>query len=401
MTNSQSKLKTSSLTEKNRTLRKMQILVKTSQKAYAKAKQLGPKAIIELLKQKGLTGRGGAGFSTGQKWEFVYNEKEKERYLVANADEGEPGTFKDKFIIEHNPELIIEGILIASYVINAKTAFIYLRGEYDYLEKKLKSAIKKVKAKTKSKTDIQIIIGAGAYICGDETAILESIEGKRGQARHKPPYPTNKGLWGKPTVINNAETLANVPLAIMFDDWNKDLRLYSLSGNVTKPGIYELPLGTDLCKLIELGKPKHKIKAIYFGCFGGCMPSCKIKLSPEAVCGKDCIHGAGTIIAVDEKHSIVDLATYIAKFYEFESCGKCTPCREGTMRILNLLENISMKGAKLEYIDTLEELSQVIKETSFCGLGQTSVNHIITALKYFRNEFEDRIKEEKNRPRIK
>jgi len=368
----------------------MQILKKTNLKAYEKAKELSQKQVIELIKTKGLTGRGGAGFSTGQKWEFVFNEKQDEKYLICNADEGEPGTFKDKFILKNNPEAVIEGILIAAYAIGAKQAFIYLRGEYEYLEKPLKKLIKNILNKTKAETKIDIILGQGAYICGEETAIIESIEGNRGQVRHKPPYPTTKGLYGKPTAINNVETLANVPLAIFYNDWNPNLRLYSLSGNVTKPGVYELPLGIDLCELIKLGKPKNKIKAIYFGCFGGCMPHCEIKLDPKEVCGKDCIHGAGTIIAVDEKHSIVDVATNISKFYEFESCGKCTPCREGTMRILGLLQTISLGKAKLKDLDTLQELAEVIKETSFCGLGQTSTNHLLTALKYFRNEFEEK-----------
>lgn len=370
----------------------MHILRKTNQKAYAKAVKLGQKGTIERIKQKKLTGRGGAGFPTGQKWEFVLNTSDDERYVICNADEGEPGTFKDKFILMNNPELVIEGILIASFAVGAKQAFIYLRGEYDYLERSLKKTIEKVVKRTKAKTKINIIVGAGAYVCGDETAIMESIEGKRGQPRHKPPFPTTKGLFGKPTVINNVETLANVPLAMMFNDWNPDLRLYSLSGNVTKPGVYELPLGTSLCKLIDMGKPKNKAKAVYFGCFGGCLPYCDIKLTPENVCGKGCMLGACSIIVVDEKHSIVATATNIAKFYEFESCGKCTPCREGTMRILAILENISLGKAKKKDLKTLQELAEVIKETSFCGLGQTATEHLLTALKYFRKEFEEKVK---------
>lgn len=379
----------------------MQILRKTDLKAYGKAIELGQKGVIELVKEKGLSGRGGAGFSTGLKWEMVFNEDSDEKFIICNADEGEPGTFKDRFILMHNPETVIEGILIGAFAVGAEKAFIYLRGEYDYLEKDLKKLIDRIIDKTKAKIKIDIIVGAGAYICGDETAILNSIEGERGQARHKPPYPTVKGLFGRPTVINNVETFANVGQAILFDDWNKDLRLYSVSGDVTRPGIYEQALGVNLCDLIEMAKPKNKIKAVYFGCFGGCMPHCDIRLDPKDVCGKDCIHGAGTIIAVDETHSIVDMATNIAKFYEFESCGKCTPCREGTMRVLGILQNISMKNAKIEDLDTLQELAEVIRDTSFCGLGQTSMNHLITALKYFRAEFEERVKEQKNRPMMK
>jgi len=378
----------------------MQILKKTNLKAYEKALELGPEKVMQILKDKGLSGRGGGGFPTGTKWEMVYNAEGDEKFVVCNADEGEPGTFKDKFILKNTPEKVIEGMLIACNVIKAKKAYIYLRGEYEYLENKLKKVIKDVLKKTKADISIEVVLGQGAYVCGEETSIMESIEGKRGQPRIKPPYPTTKGLFGKPTILNNVETFANVPLAILFDDWDKNLRLYSVSGNVTKPGLYEVPLGTNLCKLVQMAKPKNRIKAIYFGCFGGCMPHCDIALTPDEICGKDCIHGAGTIIAVDEKHSIVDVATNIAKFYEFESCGKCTPCREGTMRVLHLLENISLKEAKMEDLDTLQELAEVIKETSLCGLGQSATNHILTALKYFRKEFEQRVKEKKTRRRI-
>jgi len=369
----------------------MQILRKTEQKAYAKALKLGRKGVIKLIKKKKNTGRGGAGFPTGEKWEMVSNAKSSEKYVICNADEGEPGTFKDRFILMNNPELVIEGILIASYAVNAKQAYIYLRGEYEYLKKNLEKVIKKIKTKVKSKAKIDIILGAGAYVCGEETAIIESISGKRGHPQLKPPYPVTKGLFDKPTLVNNVETLANIPLAIIFDDYNPDLRLHSLSGNVSEPGIYELPLGIKLSELIRLGNPKKKIKAVYFGCFGGCMPySDDIELSPEKICGEDCMLGSCSVIAVDEDQSIVDLATNIAKFYEFESCGKCTPCREGTMRIMNLLQNLSLGQAKKKDLDTLQELSEVIKETSLCGLGQTSTQHLLTALKYFRKEFEEK-----------
>ncbi|MFC1752381.1 NADH-quinone oxidoreductase subunit F [Thermoproteota archaeon] len=370
----------------------MQILKKTNLKAYAKAIEIGHTGVIESLKNKGLTGRGGAAFPTGTKWEMVVNAPADMKYVICNADEGEPGTFKDKFILEHNPELVIEGIIIAAYAVHAEQAFIYLRGEYDYLEPKLKKVINDMLKKTKAKTKIDIILGAGAYVCGDETAIISSIEGYRGQPRHKPPFPTTNGLWGKPTVINNTETMANVPIALLFDDWDPHLRLYSLSGNVTKPGVYELPLGTRLCDLIEKGEPKNKIKAVYFGCFGGCLPHCEIELTPENVCGKDCMLGACTVIAVDEKQSMVDVATNIAKFYEFESCGKCTPCREGSMRILAILEKISIGNGTKKDLETLQELGEVIRDTSFCGLGQTATHHLLTALEYFKKEFEEKVK---------
>jgi len=371
----------------------MQIIKRTEGKAYKKAVSLGRKGVIELIKKKGLTGRGGANFPAGLKWEMVFNEKSDEKYIICNADEGEPGTFKDKLILTKNPEAVVEGILIAAYAVGAEKAFIYLRGEYEYLKNKIKKAVKDILNKTKAKIKIELVIGAGAYVCGDETAIIQSIEGHRGHPQQKPPFPTVKGLFNKPTVINNVETLANSALAVLYDDWDPNLRLHSLSGDVAKPGVYELPLSTKLGDLIKLGMPKNKIKAVYFGCFGGCMAyDPDVVLHPDNICGKDCLLGACTVIAVDETKSILDMATNISKFYEFESCGKCTPCREGTMRILALLQNISMGNAAKKDLDTLQELAEVIKETSFCGLGQTSTQHLLTALKYFRKEFEEKLK---------
>jgi NADH:ubiquinone oxidoreductase subunit F (NADH-binding) len=373
----------------------MQILKKTGLKALEKAKEIGPDSVISILKEKMLTGRGGAGFPTGMKWDMVRKAEGSEKYVICNADEGEPGTFKDKFIIENNPETLVEGILIACHCINAKKAYIYLRGEYDYLENKLKKTIKDVLKKAESDIDIEIFMGAGAYICGDETAIISSIEGLRGQPRAKPPYPTTNGLFGKPTIINNLETLTNVPIALYYDDWEEEIRLHSVSGNVTMPGVYELPMNSKLSDLIALAKPKGRVKAIYFGCFGGCLPYEKFSgllLTPQKICEGECMVGARSIIVVDANHSIVDVATNIAKFYEFESCGKCTPCREGSMRVLNLLENISVGKAKPEDIETLQELAEIIKDTSFCGLGQTSTVHLLNALKYFRHEFEARVR---------
>lgn len=370
----------------------MQILKKTNLEAYKKAKELGSRKVIEILKNKALLGRGGAGFSAGMKWEMALNADADKKYIICNADEGEPGTFKDKFILMNNPELLIEGILIASQVLNAEQTYIYLRGEYEYLESELKEVIAEVLKKTQAKTKIDIVMGQGAYICGEETAIMNSIEGSRGHARMKPPYPTTKGLFGFPTVINNVETFANVSLAVHYDDWDPNLRLYSLSGNVTKPGVYELPVGINLLKLIELGEPKNKIKAVYFGCFGGCIPYGDIELTPENMRNKGCMIGTYTVIAVDEKQSIVDIAANIAKFYEFESCGKCTPCREGTLKILEMLNNISSGKAEKKDLDTIKELAEVIQETSFCGLGQTATQHLLTALKYFKEEFNAKCK---------
>lgn len=373
----------------------MQILKKTNLKAYKKAIEIGPLGVIQHLNEKGLIGRAGGGFPTGKKWQIVRDADAYEKYLICNADEGEPGTFKDKFIIENNPELLVEGILIAAATIGVKKSYIYLRGEYSALKKKLEKTIKEVLKKAKSDLEIEVFLGAGAYVCGEETAIIASIEGKRGQARIRPPYPTIEGLFGKPTAINNVETLANVPLAVYDKKWNKDLRLYSISGGVKKPGVYELHLGMKLKDIISKAEPKNKVKAIYFGCSGGCLSYEQykdIKLCKENVYEGGCSLGSCTLIVVDEKNSILDMATNIAKFYEYESCGRCTPCREGSMRVLQILERLSIGKGTEKDVKLLLDLGEVIKETAFCGLGQTSMNHLLTALHYFKEDFLERIK---------
>lgn len=362
----------------------MKILTKTKSLGLRKAKKLGRKKTLKIIKDSGLSGRGGANFLTGAKWEFALANP-KPRYLICNADEGEPGTFKDKFVMEKNPELLVEGILIASYVLDTENNnYIYLRGEYSHLKNKLLKAIKKLKASKK----IKIILGAGAYICGEETSIIHSIAGFRGEPCTRPPYPACKGLFDRPTIVNNVETLANIPLLLIDKEWNKDLRLFCLSGNVSKPGVYEMPLGTRLNDLIKLGKPKKNIKAVYFGAAGGLIPYSNTKLDYDNISKKEAMLGSCTVIAIDETQSILDLATVIAKFFEYESCGRCTPCREGNMRVLELLQKISQKKASKKDLVLLKDLAEMIKETSLCGLGQSSTIHVLTALKYFRKEFE-------------
>ncbi|MBN1385861.1 SLBB domain-containing protein [Candidatus Woesearchaeota archaeon] len=365
----------------------MQIL-KKADGALEKAKQLGPERVIELLNKKDLRGRGGAGFHTGKKWEMARNAPGEKKYAVCNSDEGEPGSFKDKFIWNNNPEAAIIGLQTAAFCIGAQEALIYLRGEYRYLKKNIEKAITKIGG-----VPVKIVVGGGAYVCGEETAILESIEGKRGQVRNKPPYPVTYGLFGMPTAVNNVETLANVPLAVLYDDWDPNLRLFSLSGNVTKPGVYELHMGSKFSDLLDQGKPKNRIKAAFLGCSGGVIPyDPDMRLTPEQVCDMRCRLGSRSFIAADEKHSIVELAANIAKFYEYESCGKCTPCREGNHRIVMILESMLAGKGKREDLDTLQELAEVIEETSSCGLGQTSTQHLKTGLQHFRKEFEALIK---------
>jgi len=366
----------------------MQILRETNLEGLKLAQKIGKEKVLKILEKKGLVGRGGAGFPIAKKWKLALDTKANERYLICNADEGEPGTFKDKFILKNNSETMIEGMLIACYVLEVKKAFIYLRGEYDYLREELEEKIKEVIGKSGMNVSIDIVRGAGAYICGEETAIMQSIMGYRGQAMYKPPYPTVSGLWGKPTVLNNVETLTNVPQALLYDDWNPNYRLFSISGDVNHPGVYEWELGVKMSTILDSVKPKEKLKAMSFGCFGGIMPvDIKAKISQDSICKENCQHGAYSIIFIGEKHNIVDINLSIAKFYTFESCGKCTPCREGTVRLLNILKKIRDGGCNDEDLEMLKELAQHIQDTSLCGLGQSCGNHILTGLKNFKEDY--------------
>lgn len=365
----------------------MRILQKTNLDAWKKVKGLGAEGTIGLLKKKSLTGRGGACFLTGLKWEVTKKAKSDERFIICNADEGEPGTFKDKLILENNPENVIEGILIAAYCISAKQAYIYLRGEYHFLKEKLEGGIKKVLSDAGYDLKIEIIEGAGAYICGDETAIIASIENKRGYPHFKPPYPPQKGLFGKPTAINNVETLANVPLAIFNSDWSDKIRLFSFSGDASKPGVYEIKAGTKLGEIAKIAGAKD-VKAVYFGASGGCIPyNADFVVSAEHVCKEDAMLGACSLIFVGNKRSMLDLAINIAQFFKHESCGKCTPCREGNVHILRILEKIKRGEADKTDLLLLERLAITIRDTSLCGLGQACTTHVLTALKYFKNDF--------------
>jgi len=368
----------------------MQILRQTKLEALEKARSLGSDGVLELLEKRGLEGRGGAAFSTAKKWRGSRDAPADERFIVCNADEGEPGTFKDKFIIRHNAETMIEGILIAAYTVGAKRCFIYLRGEYDYLRPRLEGQIADVLARAKMEgVTIEIVRGAGAYICGEATALLQSIQGFRGTSMYKPPNPTTCGLWGKPTVINNVETLTCAAQAVLFEDWNNSLRLFSLSGNIKNAGVYEFPLGVRMSTVIDVARPARKLKAMSFGCFGGIMPVDEnMQITPEAVCRENCHHGAYSVIFIDEGNNVVDVSYSIAKFYTYESCGKCTPCREGTIRMLNLLKKIrSGKGVKKD-LQTLRELAVHIQETALCGLGQTCGNHVLTSMEHFPKDYE-------------
>jgi NADH:ubiquinone oxidoreductase subunit F (NADH-binding) len=365
----------------------MQILEPTGFQAFEKAISMKPIEVIQKVKESGLRGRGGAHFPTGLKWECASGCPSPEKIIICNADEGEPGTFKDKLIITNNPDNLIEGISIAAYAIGSKKAFIYLRAEYEYLKENLQKTINKYSSQIKKiDLDIEIVMGAGAYICGDETAIMNSIQELRGEPHAKPPYPVEVGLCNCPTAINNVETLTNVPL-IMNTCW-KDLRMFSLSGNLETPGIYELPLGITAKELMDKGKPKKPIKALFFGAAGGCVPYHEdLILDIDHIKEFGAMIGSCTVIAVDEDQSIPKICKNIAEFFVHESCGKCTPCREGNFRVLQILDRVIEGVATEEELTALEDLSNFINKTSLCGLGQASNTHIKTALKYFRHEF--------------
>ncbi|MCG8686516.1 MAG: hypothetical protein MI892_16675, partial [Desulfobacterales bacterium] len=277
----------------------MQVLRETNLEALKLARRIGKKETLDRLMKSGLVGRGGASFPTAKKWEIALSKESDERFVVCNADEGEPGTFKDRFLLKNNPETMIEGILIAAYVLDAKRCFIYLRAEYDNLREELEQVNKKVLKSSKMKVTIEIVRGAGAYVCGEETAIMQSIMGRRGQPNYRPPYPTIEGLWGKPTVLNNVTTLTCVPQALLYDDWNPNYRLFSISGDVKHPGVYEWELGVKLSTIIDVVQPSEKLKAMSFGCFGGIMPVKKgLRIEPKLICQENCSHGAYSIIFI-------------------------------------------------------------------------------------------------------
>ena len=383
--------------------------------AFQKAvKGMKPEEITEIVKASGLRGRGGAGFPTGLKWSFI-DQKNWPHYVVANADESEPGTFKDREIMESNPFQFLEGVAICSYAVGAKDAYIYLRGEFWQVAAFLDEKIKELEKAgllgdklfgTEYCLRIHTHLGAGAYICGEETALLESMEGKRGQPRLRPPFPPSYGLYGKPTVVNNVETLTNVPLIISKGaDWYKSLgtedstgvKLFSLSGRVNKPGNYELPFGTTFRKLIyEEGGgiiDDRPVKAI--------MPagaSSRIIRVDETILDTPMDYascraigaelGSASVIVIDDTVSIEKVISKTVEFFKHESCGKCTPCRVGTVQISKMLDKIISGKGTQEDIKKLEELCNLVNTTSLCGLGISAPNPVISTLKYFREEYD-------------
>jgi len=379
-----------------------------------------PQQIIEEMKISGMRGRGGAGFPTGVKWDFASKSAGAVKYVLCNADEGDPGAFMDRSILEADPHAVLEGMIIAAKAIDAHKGYIYARTEYPLAIRRLGLAIDQAKdygllgdniLGSELSFDIEIYQGAGAFVCGEETALMRSIEGKRGMPRPRPPFPAHKGLWEKPTILNNVETLANVAqIMVNGGAWyagvgtqtSKGTKVFALSGDVNNIGLVEVPMGTPLRTIIyDIGggiPNKRKFKAVQLGGpSGGCIPESHLDtpVDYEAIAKVGAIMGSGGAIVMDEKTCMVDMARFFMEFIQDESCGKCTPCREGTRRQLQILEKICEGRGEPSDIDILVELSQTIRETALCGLGQTGPNPVLSALRYFRDEFEAHINEKR------
>ena len=383
---------------------------------YKVLTEMTPDQVIEEISKSGLRGRGGAGFPTGKKWSFAQKEQADQKYIICNADEGDPGAFMDRSILEGDPHSVIEAMAIAGYSIGATQGYIYVRAEYPIAVQRLKIAIKQAREYgllgknifgLGFDFDVDIRLGAGAFVCGEETALLESIEGKRGQPRVKPPYPASKGLFGKPTVINNVETLANITRIILNGaEWyssigtetSKGTKVFALGGNVNNVGLVEVPMGTTLREIIyDIGGGIPQGKAFKAaqtgGPSGGCIPAEHIDtpIDYESLAQIGSMMGSGGLIVMDETKCMVDIARFYLDFTVSESCGKCTPCRIGTKRMLEILNKICDGKGEEEDIYKLEKLAHIIQKASICGLGQTAPNPVLSTLKYFRDEYREHV----------
>ncbi len=374
--------------------------------------EMTPPQVIDTMLASGLRGRGGAGFPTGLKWKFAAANPADQKYACCNADEGDPGAFMDRSVLEGDPHSVLEAMAIAGYAIGASQGYIYIRAEYPIAVKRLQIAIKQAREygllgknifDSGFDFDIDIRLGAGAFVCGEETALMTSIEGKRGEPRVRPPFPALKGLFGKPTVLNNVETYANIPQIILKGaDWFKSIgtekspgtKVFALGGKITNTGLVEVPMGTTLREVVEDiggGVPDgHTFKAAQTGGpSGGCIPASLIDtpIDYDNLIAIGSMMGSGGLIVMDETTCMVDIAKFFLEFTVDESCGKCTPCRVGTKRLLEILDKITSGKGTLEDIDRMEELCYYIKENSLCGLGQTAPNPVLSTLKYFRDEY--------------
>jgi len=382
--------------------------------------EMTPEEVIQVMKDSGLRGRGGAGFPTGLKWEFAAKNKVPQKYVVCNADEGDPGAFMDRSVLEGDPHAVLEAMAIAGYAIGANKGFIYVRAEYPIAVKRLEIAIGQAREYnllgkdifgTGFDFDIEVRLGAGAFVCGEETALLTSIEGNRGEPRNKPPFPANKGLFGQPTIINNVETLANIPQIILKGaDWfasmgtegSKGTKVFALGGKIVNTGLVEIPMGTTLREIIfDIGggiPNGKKFKAVQTGGpSGGCIPAeyLDMPIDYDNLKKIGAMMGSGGMIVMDETTCMVDVARFFLDFTVDESCGKCTPCRIGTRRLLEMLDKITSGNGTLEDLDKMEELCKYIQANAMCALGQTAPNPVLSTLKYFRDEYEAHVVEKR------
>ena len=383
-------------------------------KAYEKAvTTMTSQQVIDEVKKSGLRGRGGAGFSTGMKWQFTHDAQNDVKYVACNADEGDPGAFMDRSLLEGDPHAVIEAMMIAGYAVGAEHGVIYVRAEYPIAVHRLEIAISQAREYgilgdnamgLGHKFDLELRLGAGAFVCGEETALLNSAEGKRGEPRQRPPFPAVKGLFGKPTLINNVETYGNITQIILNGaDWfasmgtekSKGTKVFALGGKIVNTGLVEIPMGTTLRTIIEDiggGCPNgKKFKAAQTGGpSGGCIPASLIDtpIDYDNLMAIGSMMGSGGLIVMDEDNCMVDIAKFFLEFTVDESCGKCTPCRIGNKRLLEMLDKVTKGEATLEDLDKMEELCYYIKENSLCGLGQTAPNPVLSTLRYFRDEYE-------------
>lgn len=371
-----------------------------------------PDEVIQIVKDSGLRGRGGGGFPTGLKWSFTHKNQADQKYVVCNADEGDPGAFMDRSVLEGDPHCIVEAMAICGYATGATEGYIYVRAEYPIAVKRLQIAIDEARElgllgknifDSGFDFDLHIRLGAGAFVCGEETALMTSIEGNRGEPRPRPPFPAEKGLFGKPTTENNVETFANIPqiilhgaesFASMGTERSKGTKVFALGGNIKHTGLVEIPMGTTLREIVEDiggGIPNgRKFKAAQTGGpSGGCIPASLMdtEIDYDNLTAIGCMMGSGGLIVMDDSNCMVDIAKFFLDFTVDESCGKCSPCRIGTRRMQEILEKIIAGKATLEDLDKLEELAHYIKENSLCGLGQTAPNPVLATLKFFRDEY--------------
>ncbi|HEV57504.1 MAG TPA: NADH-quinone oxidoreductase subunit NuoF, partial [Phycisphaerales bacterium] len=381
-----------------------------------------PEQVIEEVKAAGLRGRGGAGFPTGLKWQFTAQAQGREKYVICNADEGDPGAFMDRSAIEGDPHTVLEGMAIGGYAVGARQGIIYIRAEYPLAIKRLEKAIDAAREQGLLGTkilgsnfdfDIEIRLGAGAFVCGEETALIHSIEGRRGMPTPRPPYPSVRGLFGQPTLINNVETWANIPVVVLEGaawfatvgtEKSKGTKVFALAGKVHNTGLIEVPMGTTLREIIyDIGGgiPNGKqFKAVQTGGpSGGCLPEAYLdtQIDYESLAAAGSIMGSGGMIVIDEDSCMVNLARFFLEFTQDESCGKCTPCREGTKRMLEILTRITEGQGRPGDLEKLERLGHMIQKASLCGLGQSAPNPVLSTLKNFREEYEEHVHEKRCR----